>query len=234
MAGKKEGKERNPFGNVNVVEALTGGSYRPRSHEPSDAEILLEEEKKRRERQSKLRKMKPWQRKKYERDAKRVKLSVRIPKPLSDLVNSISDSESVSPSSAALWLAGIGVNLWRSGNAEAPEITKSRSLRTENSIVISGEWDGPRVKRTFDDTGTLKESLMSIVAQFRCGISDALAWLMELGAEEYRKGLIPEREPSDNIRYPFKLKLPKVQDSWTQYGSPHAPNEVLKRFFDEN
>lgn len=226
--GKKD-DSKDPFGGMNVVEALLGGARRsavsPQTR--TDADVMLEAEQKR----AKLRKMKPWQRKKYERDARRIRFTVSISLPLSELVNEISEQEQVSASSAAAWLLAVGLDRWKKGEVSSPITTRPRGLRTEASLVIPAEWDGERKERSFDVPLSLKEEVYKIVNEYKCGRSDAASWLMSVGATAYRAGAVePTRVPGDSIRYPFKLVLPLFDDE--AHGQvDKSPKTILKQYY---
>jgi hypothetical protein len=229
--------DRNPFKGKNVVAARLGHDLvpEPRSGLPT-AQDVLEREEAAKERQAKLRKMKPWQRKKYERDQNRLRLSVRIPQPLVDITNEISRRYSVSPASSASWLATVGLREWRSGRVPPPAVVSARSLRTEFSLSLPSHWDGIRVKRTFDLPPELLEDVRRLAQELRCGQSDVISWLMSIGAESYRLGEQPVREASDSIRYPFRLTLPKVGGQMfrgKKGEEQSSPEQVLKDFFGD-
>ena len=233
MASKKEDGERDPFGGMDVVDKLTGGALSVHSAKLNDTAMLIEEERRRREKQAKLRAMKPWQRRKYERDSQRVRLTLYIPEPLSRLINALAKQESTSPSSAAAWLIAVGLRKWDEGEVEQPRFARARSIRVSKSILLPEEWDGKRRERTFD-LPDLKADIYRLSKLYDCGRSDIAAWLMSIGASAYKAGLTPEREASDDMRYPFKLKLPdrsvaKVKRA--RFSS--SPTDVLNRFLSE-
>ena len=214
---------------VNVAAALMGVDV-PDDVEPSEVDRIVEEDQKLRERRAKLRAMKPWQRRKAERDARRVRVSLRLPEPLLDLVQEISQQEITSPSSAAEWLIAEGVRLWNSGKAPAPQVTRPRSIRVKVSLILPDEWDGKRQSRTFDLPHAINN--VSVLAQeYGCGRSDAAAWLMSIGASAYRSGTVPEREFSNDIRYTFRLKLPRVRGERRE-GRNGSPIDALRSYLD--
>ena len=214
---------------VNVAAALMGVDV-PEDAGTSEVDRLVEKDQKLRERRAKLRKMKPWQRRKYERDKRRAKLTVYLPQPLSSLVDEIAKHEIVSPSSAASWLIATGLKLWSEGKALSPTITKSRNLRTEHSLAVSPEWSGERRKRTFD-LPAFKKNVEALANEYGCGASDVVAWLMSIGGSAYRSGGMPQREASDSIRYPFRLKLPRVRDAVGEQENK-SPADILRQFVE--
>lgn len=227
--GKKD-DSKDPFGGMNVVERLTGGFQGvTTASSMSDAEVVLRANEER----EKLRSMKPWQRRKYERDKQRVKLSVRVPMPLSELIDELSETESVSPSSAALWLVTIGLYQWLDGT-EQPEPTIPRSIRAKVGLALPEEWEGKRVKRTFDNMQTAKALLDTMTRRYECGISDAFAWALSVGAKAYRNGVRPEREVARDVRHPFKLRIPAYSGKAAARGEEETtPESVLRRFLEE-
>lgn len=226
--------DRNPFKGKNVVAAMLGHDPvpKPKPGLPTGVDVLRKEEAEK-ERQAKLRKMKPWQRKKYERDRQRKRWSVYIPKGLSDLVDEISNGEAVSPSSAASWLIVTGYELWKSGKIPPPTVVRARSIRMERSLEMLPGWEDRRVQRTFD-SDDFEEIVAELTHRYKCGRSDAVAWLMSGGATAYRNGVTPKREPSDSIRYPFRLKLSnalKRSANDEKQSVDVSPERVLKTFF---
>jgi len=203
----------------------------PAAEEPSEVGELLDEDRKRRERRAKLRKMKPWQRRKYERDMKRARFTIHLPKPLLEAVMETARQELVSPSSAATWLIAVGFRKWKEGVA-VPRVARARTPRLEHSLVIPDRWNGERKRRTFDLPDVV-DAIREVSRAYGCGRSDAAAWLMSVGVEAYDAGLSPTREPSMDVRYSFRLKLPRGPRS-KKVEEKASPGDILRQYINQN
>ncbi len=229
--------ERNPFKRKNVVAAMLGYEDEtlapgPKPDLPTAVDVL-EKDMAARERQAKMRKMKPWERNRYLRDQQRVRLTVYIPEPLSELIDTISEEMQASPSSVAAWLIDYGLQQWEASKVVAPQVIKSRNFKVKKALKLPDRWDGPSKERTFDLPG-YKERIYAIVQRFGCGRSAAVSWLMSIGADAYSKGeAVPEREPSESVRFPFRLVIghrSKVSLKRLTGG----PRDTIDRFFDDS
>lgn len=227
--------ERNPFKRKNVVAAMLGYEDEtpapgPKPDLPTAVDVL-EKDMAARERQAKLRKMKPWQRRKYERDLSRVRLTVYIPVPLLDLVDEIAEQQAVSPSSVVSWLVTNGLELWADNKVEPPKRVKPRNYRVKFALALPPEWDGEKKERAYE-LPELKEEIYRLAEEFECGRSSVIAWLMSVGATAYKEGLVePMRVQHDSMRYPFRLLVPtpKLKVATTLNSKPQ---EVLSRYLD--
>jgi len=228
--------ERNPFKRKNVVAAMLGYEGETLAPEPKPdlptAVDVLERDMAAKERQAKLRKMKPWERRRYERDRQRVKVSLTLPRPLLGQIMEISRQEIVPPSSVAEWLIAEGSRRWKSGEVPPPEVTRPRNLRVKVSLVLPSQWEGERESRTFDLPHVL-ENVYELAKHYGCGRSDAAAWLMSVGLVAFQSGVFPDKERSNDMRFAFRFKLPRKSNKAMSSEKPVSPVDVVRRLTNE-
>ena len=205
---------------VNVAAALMGVDV-PDDVEPSEVDRIVEEDQKLRERRAKLRAMKPWQRRKYQRDMKRVRWHLRLPKPVVKAVLEVAGEYKAPPASALSWLVSIALRE-TIAQGKTPPLEPSRDLRNETRVALPPEWMGERVRVMYDVDEDLRKQVDVLRSVHGCSLWSMVAWLVTVGMALYHAGVEPVMEPSTNLRYGFVLHPARVRGN-------AAENDVVGR-----